>query len=93
MLSAGTCYHSAERTKDPDALPWVEEKRKTVARRGGFEITPFVVALTQQSLSAEVMLGHNGVGLQPEHLPLERLKAGAILPRALWVTHLCYLNH
>jgi hypothetical protein len=66
-----------------DALSWVEEKRETVARRGGFETTLFVVALTQHGLSAQERLEHNGVKLQPEHLPLERLKAGARLPRAV----------
>jgi hypothetical protein len=66
-----------------DALSWVEEKRKTVASKGGFEIAPFVVALTQHGLFAQEMLEHNGVKLQPEHLPLERLKAGARLPEAV----------
>jgi acetyl esterase/lipase len=66
-----------------DALSWVEEKRKTVASKGGFEISPFVVALTQHGLFAQEMLEHNGVKLQPEHLPLERLKGGARLPKAV----------
>jgi len=66
-----------------DALSWVEGKRKTVASKGGFEITPFVVALTQNGLFAQEMLEHDGVKLQAEHLPLERLKAGARLPKAV----------
>jgi hypothetical protein len=66
-----------------DALSWVEEKRKTVASKGGFEITPFVVALTQHGLFVQEMLEYNGVKLQPKHLPLERLKDGARLPKAV----------
>jgi acetyl esterase/lipase len=68
-----------------DALAWVGEKRKTVASKGGFEITPFVVALTQHGLFAQEMLEHNDVKLQSEQLPLERLKAGARLPKAVYV--------
>jgi hypothetical protein len=46
-----------------DALSWVEEKRKTVARRGELKITPFVVALTQHGLPAQERLERNGVKL------------------------------
>jgi acetyl esterase/lipase len=66
-----------------DALAWVQEKRKTVASKGGFEITPFVVALAQHGLFAQEMLEYNGVKLQLEQLPLERLRAGGRLPKAL----------
>jgi acetyl esterase/lipase len=66
-----------------DALSWVAEKRKTVASKAGFELTPFLVALTQCGLFGQEMLEHDGVKLQPEHLPLERLEAGARLPKAV----------
>jgi acetyl esterase/lipase len=66
-----------------EALAWVAEKRKTVASKGGFERTPFLVALTQHGLFAQEMFEHDGVRLQSEHLPLERLEAGAKLPKAV----------
>lgn len=66
-----------------DALAWVAERRKTVASKGGFELTPFLVALTQHSLFSQEMLEYDGVKLQNEHLPLERLKTGAKLPKAV----------
>jgi acetyl esterase/lipase len=66
-----------------EALAWVAEKRKTVASKGGFERTSFLVALTQYGVFAQEMLEHNGVKLRTEDLPLERLKAGAKLPKAV----------
>jgi pimeloyl-ACP methyl ester carboxylesterase len=66
-----------------DALAWVAEKRKTVASKGGFERTPFLVSLTQHGAFAQEMLEHDGVKLRHEDLPLERLKAGAKLPKAV----------
>jgi pimeloyl-ACP methyl ester carboxylesterase len=72
-----------EMSSRDDALAWVAEKRKTVASKGGFEIAPFVVALTQHGLFAQEMFEYNGVKLQSEQLPLERLRAGAVLPKAV----------
>lgn len=66
-----------------DALAWVAEQRKTVASKGGFERTPFLVALTQHGLFGQELLEHDGVKLRSEDLPLERLKAGAKLPKAV----------
>ena len=66
-----------------EALAWVAEKRKTVASKGGFERTPFLVALTQHGLFGQEMFEYEGVKLRPEDLPLERLKAGAKLPKAV----------
>lgn len=66
-----------------DALAWVAEWRKTVATKGGFEHTPFLVALTQHALFSQEMLEYDGVKLRNEHLPLERLKTGAKLPKAV----------
>lgn len=66
-----------------EALAWVAEKRKTVASKDGFERTPFLVALTQHGLFGQEMFEHDGAQLQSEHLPLERLAAGAKLPKAM----------
>ena len=66
-----------------EALAWVAEKRKTVASKGGFERTPFLVALTQHGLFGREMFEHDGVKLRTEELPLKRLKAGAKLPKAV----------
>jgi acetyl esterase/lipase len=66
-----------------DALAWVAEKRKTVASKGGFERTPFLVSLTQHGVFAQEMLEYDGVKLRAEDLPLDRLKAGARLPKAV----------
>jgi pimeloyl-ACP methyl ester carboxylesterase len=66
-----------------EALAWVAEKRKTVASKGGFERTPFLVALTQHGLFGQEMFEYGGVKLRTEELPLERLKAGAKLPKAV----------
>lgn len=66
-----------------DSLAWVQERRKVVASKGGFEITPFVVALTQHGLFASEMLEHGNAELSSKHLPLERLRAGAKLPKTV----------
>lgn len=66
-----------------DALAWVAERGKTVASKGGFEHTPFLVALTQRGLFSQEMLEHDKVKLQGDNLPLERLKTGAKLPKAV----------
>lgn len=66
-----------------EALAWVEETRKTVASKGGLERVPALVALTQYDLFTQEIFEHNGVKLRPEDLPLERLKAGAKLPKAV----------
>lgn len=66
-----------------DTLAWVEERREKVVSKGGFEATPYLVALTQNVLFASEMLEHNGVKLQPQQLPLERLRTGAMLPKAV----------
>ncbi|PVH97475.1 alpha/beta-hydrolase [Periconia macrospinosa] len=70
-----------------EALKWVAEKRETISSKGGFEVTPFAVALTQHALFNEEMLEHNGVKLGTAQLPLERLKNGAKLPQHVWITH------
>ncbi|CAI6261725.1 unnamed protein product [Periconia digitata] len=69
------------------ALAWVREKRKTVASKGGFEVTPFAVSLTQHVLFASEMLEYDGVKLQQEHLPLARLQAGGKLPPNVYIIH------
>ena len=76
-------FPAEEMPSRDEALAWVADKQKTVASKGGFERTPFLVALTQYGLFAQEMLEHDGVQLQSEHLPLERLAAGAQLPKAV----------
>ena len=66
-----------------EALAWVAKTRKSVASKGGFERTPFLVALTQHGIFGQEMFEHDGIQLESEHLPLERLKAGAKLPKAV----------
>jgi len=76
-------FPAEEMPSREEALAWVAENRKTVASKGGFERTPFLVALTQYGLFGQEMFEHDGAQLQSEHLPLERLKAGAKLPNAV----------
>lgn len=64
-----------------EAMAWVAQQRKTVASKGGFEVTPYAVALAQHGLFASEMLEHGNVKLQPDHLPFERLKAGTKMPK------------
>ncbi|KAM0715660.1 hypothetical protein Q7P37_009158 [Cladosporium fusiforme] len=80
-------FPQEEMMSKEDALAWVQEKRKVVASKGGFEITPFVVSLTQHGLFASEMLEHGNAKLSSDHLPLERLKAGAKLPKNVWIGH------
>lgn len=76
-------FPTEEMASEDEALTWVADTRKTVASKGGFERTPYLVALTQLGLFAQEMLEHDGVRLQSEQLPLERLDAGAKLPKAV----------
>ena len=69
-------------TKD-EALAWVAETRNTVASKGGLERVPALVALTQHGLFMQEIFKHNGIKLRSEDLPLERLRAGAKLPKAV----------
>jgi len=66
-----------------EALAWVAEQRKTVESKGGLERVPFLVALTQHGLFTQEVFEYEGVKLRSEELPLERLKAGAKLPKAV----------
>lgn len=76
-------FPAEEMPSKEEALAWVAEKRKTVSSKGGFERTPFLVALTQYGLFGREMFEHDGAQLESEHLPLERLKADAKLPKAV----------
>lgn len=76
-------FPAKEMPSKEEALAWVAEKRETIASKGGFERTPFLVALTQCGLFGQQMFEHGGVELQSEHLPLDRLAAGAKLPKAV----------
>ena len=76
-------FPAEEMPSKDEALAWVAEKRKTVASKGGFERTPFLVALTQYGLFGQEVFEHGGVQLQSEHLPLKRLATGAKLPKAV----------
>lgn len=68
-----------------DALAWVERRRKVVASKGGFEITPYAVALAQHGDFVAQMLEYGSAHVQPEHLPIERLRNGGRLPKNMWV--------
>lgn len=64
-----------------NSLEWIEERRKVVASKGGFEIIPFCVGLTQHGDFHTQMFEHGNAHLLPEHLPLERIRHGAKLPK------------
>lgn len=64
-----------------DALAWVEGRRKVVASQGGFDITPYAVALCQHGVFVSEMFEHGDAQLKPEHLPIERLRNGGRLPK------------
>lgn len=64
-----------------EGLKWIKEKRGTVASKGELEITPYCVSLSQNGLFFSEVLEHNGVRLTINELPLERLEAGARLPK------------
>lgn len=68
-----------------EALAWVTEKRKTVASKGGFEVTPYAVALTQHGLFTSEMFEYRDAKLHTAHLPVERLRAGAKMPKNVYV--------
>ena len=63
-----------------DTMAWIDETRKTVTTKAGFERTPFCVATAQHGIFASEMLDHRNLDL-PGFSPLERLRAGAKLPR------------
>ncbi|KAI9705224.1 MAG: hypothetical protein M1820_005371 [Bogoriella megaspora] len=69
-----------------DALLWAEEMRKTVATKDGFDRTPFCVGLAQHGLfMSKVMDPKSTESLSL--FPLDRIQAGARLPKALWLMH------
>jgi acetyl esterase/lipase len=64
-----------------ECITWVEARRDVVASKGGFELTPFCVGLTQHGDFKPQMFEHDQVRLKMEDLPLERLRNGAKLPK------------
>lgn len=74
-------FPMAEVPSKEQGLEWVRNARKTVASKGELEITPYCVALTQNGVFFDEVLEYGGVRLTTQELPLERLRAGARLPK------------
>ncbi|KAK8098695.1 Alpha/Beta hydrolase protein [Apiospora kogelbergensis] len=69
------------------AAAWIEETRKAgVTTKAGAERTPFCVAAAQHGIFYSLVID-NAKLMRPEFLPLERLKAGARLPKKVWILH------
>ncbi|KAM0555890.1 hypothetical protein ACHAPJ_006292 [Fusarium lateritium] len=69
-----------------DTLVWIEEKRKVPESRAGFERTPFAVAACQRGIFASHILDNKNLNKTEFH-PLERIEAGAVLPKKMWIMH------
>lgn len=63
------------------ALEWVRGRRGVIASKGGFEITPYCVSLAQHGEFYAQMLNYGDAHVTSEHLPTERVRSGARLPR------------
>ncbi|KAK8005732.1 hypothetical protein PG990_011769 [Apiospora arundinis] len=70
-----------------EAAAWIEETRRAgVTTKAGAERTPFCVAATQHGIFYSMVID-NAKLMRPEFLPLERLRAGAKLPKNVWILH------
>ncbi|CAM1503499.1 Fc.00g010900.m01.CDS01 [Cosmosporella sp. VM-42] len=69
-----------------DTVAWIEEKRKVITTKDGFERTPFCIAACQYGLLMSKVLDNKKTDLAP-FLPLERIKSGAKLPSKVWIMH------
>ncbi|KAF5675811.1 alpha beta hydrolase fold-3 [Fusarium heterosporum] len=67
-------------------LAWIEEKRQIPESRAGFERTPYAAASAQWGLFASHILDHKGLN-SAEFRPLNRIEAGAKLPKTMWIMH------
>ncbi|KAH8888030.1 alpha/beta-hydrolase [Thozetella sp. PMI_491] len=65
---------------------WVKEARQTVTTRAGLERTPLAVAAAQYGQFDELFFDNRNLN-RPEFLPMERIKAGAKLPKKMWILH------
>lgn len=63
-------------------LSWIEETKKTVATKAGFERTPFAAAAAQHGLYYSKIFDPKGLN-RPDFVPTERLRAGARLPKKM----------
>ncbi|KAL6890093.1 Alpha/Beta hydrolase protein [Trichoderma evansii] len=67
-------------------LGWIEETKNIVATKAGFERTPFVTAAAQHGLYYSKIFDPSGLN-RSEFIPTERLRAGARLPKKIWILH------
>ncbi|VUC20524.1 unnamed protein product [Clonostachys rosea] len=79
-------FPEAEIPTKEDTIAWIEESRKTVATKAGFERTPFCVAATQHGLIAKTVFDPKGLKLE-EFNPVKRMQSGAKLPQRVWLMH------
>lgn len=63
-------------------LDWIEQTRKTVQSRAGWERTKFAVAATQYGLFYSKIFDSNGTD-SADLIPIERLRSGARLPKKM----------
>lgn len=68
-----------------ESVAWIKERRNIVAFKAGMDVITYCVGLTQHGVFLEQMLEYGGVRLRTEHLPIERVKAGARLPKNVYV--------
>lgn len=61
---------------------WVEQHRRTVRTEAGLELTPYAVALTQHGVFNSLVFDPQNLQ-SPEFAPLERIRAGARLPKKM----------
>ncbi|KAF7561231.1 hypothetical protein G7046_g2934 [Stylonectria norvegica] len=69
-----------------ETIDWINESRKTVTTKAGFDRTPYCVAATQHGLFTSEIYDNLGLN-SPEFSPLSRISAGAKLPKAIWLMH------
>lgn len=63
-----------------DTLAWIEETRKQITSKSGFERAPFTVGACHHGLYGKLIF--DNLGLQKrEFYPLERIEAGEKLPK------------
>lgn len=65
-------------------VAWIKETRKTVTSRAELERTPFAVGAAQYGIFDSGIFDNSSLN-RPEFLPMERIKAGAKLPKKMYV--------
>jgi acetyl esterase/lipase len=67
-------------------IEWIDETRKTIATKAGFERIPFSVGACHGGIFYDQIIDNKNLNL-PELFPLARMETGARLPKKVWMIH------